>query len=377
MYSRHFLIVLPLRPRIRPDMRLRARGLTVSHKRRRILRTVPLRRVGPWSGALPPGRWGSSQLPRLCRATPPAAFRGASAYQPPHSRNSVYSAPYRQQDGTGNQPFYAAMPVYRLVPTTSTGKTDTRQCTHRARRLRVDRQQSKSVSHSSSSTFRQHVVEYQQVQLLHTLCGRFGRIGGDGLDLVFIPLLRADDERRERYEGPHLGLGLFDLLFAGDPAMVSWNDAQAFVARLNEREGHSRYRLPTEAEWEYAARAGSTTRYGFGNDAEMLGRYAWYGEDFENGSTHPVGQKESNAWGLYDMHGNVWEWVWDWYDARYYAHSPAADPTGPQSGSKHVVRGGSWHETADDWRSAFRRAYPPDYRGISIGFRPILVLEQE
>ena len=172
-------------------------------------------------------------------------------------------------------------------------------------------------------------------------------------------------ERPGRFRGPR------------NPATVSWNDAQAFVARLNEREGHGRYRLPTEAEWEYAARAGSTTRYGFGDDAGMLGRYAWYGEDFENGSTHPVGQKEPNAWGLHDMHGNVWEWVWDWYDARYYAHSPAADPTGPQSGSRHVVRGGSWHETADDWRSAFRRAYPPDYRGISIGFRPVLVLEQE
>ena len=172
-------------------------------------------------------------------------------------------------------------------------------------------------------------------------------------------------ERPGRFRGPK------------NPATVSWNDAQAFIAKLNELEGHGRYRLPTEAEWEYAARAGSTTRYSFGDDAGMLGRYAWYGEDFENGSTHPVGRKEPNAWGLYDMHGNVWEWVRDWYDARYYVNSPATDPAGPQSGSKRVVRGGSWHETADDWRSAFRRDYPSDYRGISIGFRPALILEQE
>lgn len=172
-------------------------------------------------------------------------------------------------------------------------------------------------------------------------------------------------EKPGRFKGPK------------NPATVSWDDAQAFIAKLNEREGRERYRLPTEAEWEYAARAGSTTRYSFGDDAGMLGRYAWHGEDFENGSTHPVGGKASNAWGLHDMYGNVWEWVWDWYDARYYANSPATDPAGPQSGDKRVVRGGSRHETADDWRSAFRRAYPPDYRGISIGFRPVLILEQD
>lgn len=172
-------------------------------------------------------------------------------------------------------------------------------------------------------------------------------------------------EKPGRFKGPK------------NPATVSWNDAQAFITKLNALEGHERYRLPTEAEWEYAARAGSTTKYSFGDDAGTLGRYAWYGEDFENGSTHPVGQKEPNAWGLYDMYGNVWEWVQDCYDARYYMKSPSTDPTGPQSGSKHVVRGGSWHETADDWRSAFRRDYPSDYRGISIGFRLVFVVEEQ
>lgn len=160
-----------------------------------------------------------------------------------------------------------------------------------------------------------------------------------------------------------------------NPATVSWNDAQDFIRRLNEREGHDRYRLPTEAEWEYAARAGTTTAYSFGNDARQLGRYAWYGEDFASGATHPVGQKLPNPWGLYDVHGNVWEWVQDWYSEAYYANSPASDPPGPATGTSRTVRGGSWHVTSGSWRSSFRKPYAPDYRGISIGFR--LLLEEE
>ncbi|WP_211364168.1 formylglycine-generating enzyme family protein [Propionivibrio limicola] len=157
-----------------------------------------------------------------------------------------------------------------------------------------------------------------------------------------------------------------------NPATVSWNDAQEFITRLNQKEGHARYRLPTEAEWEYAARAGTTTPYSFGPDARNLSRYAWFDEDFETGSTHAVGQKEPNAWGLYDMHGNVWEWTQDGYGERYYAESPAADPTGPTTRSGNwgcVVRGGSWHVSGNGWRSASRRHYAPDYRGISVGFR--------
>jgi formylglycine-generating enzyme required for sulfatase activity len=161
-----------------------------------------------------------------------------------------------------------------------------------------------------------------------------------------------------------------------NPATVSWNDAQEFIKRLNQKEGHTRYRLPTEAEWEYAARAGTTTAYSFGEDARQLRHYAWFGEDFASGSTHPVGQKEPNGWGLYDVHGNVWEWVQDWYDERYYANNPSVDPKGPQSGSKHVVRGGSWHQTSTSWRSAFRREYEADYRGISIGFRLALSVDR-
>jgi formylglycine-generating enzyme required for sulfatase activity len=159
------------------------------------------------------------------------------------------------------------------------------------------------------------------------------------------------------------------------PATVSWNDAQEFIARLNEREGGDRYRLPTEAEWEYAARAGTTTTYSFGDDEADLGRYAWFGEDFGSGGTHPVGQKEPNPWGLHDVHGNAWEWVQDWFDPDYYAGSPSTDPTGPREGTQRVVRGGSWHATATSWRTAFRRDYEPDYRGISIGFRLLRTAE--
>jgi formylglycine-generating enzyme required for sulfatase activity len=155
------------------------------------------------------------------------------------------------------------------------------------------------------------------------------------------------------------------------PATVSWNDAQAFIARLNEVEGGNRYRLPTEAEWEYAARAGTTTTYSFGDDAVRLGDHAWFGEDFTSGGTHPVGQKRPNPWGLFDVHGNAWEWVQDRFDPAYYARSPAVDPQGPETGTKRVVRGGSWHTTATSWRTAFRRDYEPDYRGISIGFRAL------
>ena len=144
------------------------------------------------------------------------------------------------------------------------------------------------------------------------------------------------------------------------------------MAALNAREGHQRYRLPTETEWEYVARAGTTTAYSFGESEADLGRYAWFGQDFASGGSHPVGTKEPNPWGLYDIHGNVWEWVQDWYGADYYASSPSMDPKGPDSGAERVVRGGSWHITGNGWRSAFRRDYDPDYRGISIGFRVVM-----
>jgi formylglycine-generating enzyme required for sulfatase activity len=159
--------------------------------------------------------------------------------------------------------------------------------------------------------------------------------------------------------------------FTGQPnrpvEQVSWDDVQAFIGKLNNKEGGTKYRLPTEAEWEYAARAGSTTAYSFGDDPGQLGEYAWY-TDNSGGQTHPVGQRQPNAWGLYDMHGNVWEWVQDWYGT--YAAEPVTDPQGPSSGSNRVVRGGSWYNDARFCRSACRSYAPPGHRrGVVLGFR--------
>ena len=176
---------------------------------------------------------------------------------------------------------------------------------------------------------------------------------------------------------PYYGLpGMAERITRPDhPATVSWNDAQAFLARLNEIEGGALYRLPSEAEWEYAARAGTATRYSFGDDEAALAGHAWYGEGFGSGGHHPVGTKQPNLWGLYDIHGNVWEWTGDWFSSDWYAQSPGTDPQGPQDGVERVVRGGSWHSTGDGWRSAARRDYDPDYRGISIGFRVLREVE--
>jgi formylglycine-generating enzyme required for sulfatase activity len=149
--------------------------------------------------------------------------------------------------------------------------------------------------------------------------------------------------------------------------MVSWDDVQVFIKKLNQKEGGNKYRLPTEAEWEYAARAGTAGAYSFGDDEAALGRYAWYGEHYNSGSTHPVGQKEPNGWGLYDMHGNVWEWAQDWFGA--YSSSPATDPRGPSSGSYRVIRGGAWNNRAGHCRSAYQRGSTPDSRCNYLGFR--------
>jgi formylglycine-generating enzyme required for sulfatase activity len=171
---------------------------------------------------------------------------------------------------------------------------------------------------------------------------------------------------------------------------VSWNDVDQFIAKLNQRESGNKYRLPTEAEWEYAARAGSSTAFANGGISELecgfdanLDAMGWYcGNSDVNyngtydisqlggpicGGTHPVAQKQPNAWGLYDMHGNVYECCQDWYGD--YPSGPVTDPPGPSDGSGRVLRGGSWRSSARYCRSAGRGYGSPEDRRRRMGFR--------
>ena len=152
---------------------------------------------------------------------------------------------------------------------------------------------------------------------------------------------------------------------------VSWNDAVEFCRHLSAREGVT-YRLPTEAEWEYAARAGTTTEYYWGNSVD--GSYAWY-EDNGGSRTHDVGQKRPNAWDLYDMAGNVYEWCSDWYDSGYYSRSPSRDPQGPSSGNERIMRGGSWRDRLWYMRASSRIRYSPSLIIYVCGFRCVRDLE--
>jgi formylglycine-generating enzyme required for sulfatase activity len=163
---------------------------------------------------------------------------------------------------------------------------------------------------------------------------------------------------------------------------VSWFDAVAFCNRLSQRErrqpyykidgktvtivGGNGYRLPTEAEWEYACRAGTTTKWSFGDDESMLGFYAWY-VGSSGGKTHKIGEKKPNRWGLYDMYGNVCEYCWDW-QAPYEAQS-VKDPVGRSEGELRVLRGGACFYPAWSLRSAFHFGYRPGDRTDHIGLR--------
>ena len=157
---------------------------------------------------------------------------------------------------------------------------------------------------------------------------------------------------------------------------VSWEDAGDFCRKLTEQERQAgrlpetcEYRLPTEAQWEYACRAGTTTRYFFGEDDSDLDQYAWFAENtYDKGeqSAHPVGQKLPNPWGLFDMHGNVWEWCRDWYADKLPG---GPDPEVAHEGSYRVYRGGCWYFTAGLCRSADRDGGTPLLRYFHLGFR--------
>ena len=165
--------------------------------------------------------------------------------------------------------------------------------------------------------------------------------------------------------------------FKGDKLSVervSWNDVREFCGKLSRKEQKT-YRLPTEAEWEYACRAGTKMQFSFGDSNSSLSAYAWY-SDNSNTTTHPVGQKHPNALGLYDMHGNVWEWCSDYYHEDYYSNSESIDPKGPSSGQGRVIRGGSMSSNSQLCRPASRDWLSPGYQTKDVGFRVVALDSQ-
>ena len=223
--------------------------------------------------------------------------------------------------------------------------------------------------------------------------------GGTQIELILIPAGEFEmgspdtEEARENDEGPvrrvkiskpfyigrHeitqaqwkavMGYALSNSKGFDHPAVgIRWAVAVEFCKKLSEREFET-FRLPTEAEWEYACRAGSMTIYSFGDVSSSLDQHAWFNSNSSH-STHPVGQKKPNAFGLHDMHGNVWEWCCDWYDD--YLEDSTVDPTGPMDGSSRILRGGSWFCTPGPCRSANRGWNTPDIRDDDVGFRIVM-----
>lgn len=163
---------------------------------------------------------------------------------------------------------------------------------------------------------------------------------------------------------------------------MRWSDAARYCNARSKLEGlepcydlntwecnfeANGYRLPTEAEWEYACRAGTQTAYYYGNDPSKLKDYAWFDQN-AGGKPHPVGQKPANPWGLYDMHGNVWQWCNDFYKVDYYQESPKENPRGPKTGDTKVVRGGAWKFSAETSRCAYRYNEDPGYADVCFGY---------
>jgi formylglycine-generating enzyme required for sulfatase activity len=159
------------------------------------------------------------------------------------------------------------------------------------------------------------------------------------------------------------------LHLADDPTSADrCRQSQRLLSKLNAKAGGQggKFALPTEAQWEYACRAGSTTKYCFGDDESRLGEYAWFRANSEF-KTHPVGGKKPNAWGLYDLHGNVWEWCQDWH--RPYTAEAVTDPSGPASGWSRVFRGGCWADPAEGLLSMIRESDEPGIKNVALGVR--------
>lgn len=226
-------------------------------------------------------------------------------------------------------------------------------------------------------------------------------VNGASIDMVFIPggafqmgsnngdddekpvhRIKIDDFYIGKYEVSQLQ---WQALMGSNPSSfkgnnlpierVSWNDAQEFIQKLNDKTG-KHYRLPTEAEWEYACRSGTSTPFNTGQNlsasqANYDGNYPYNGaaKGIYRESTTPVGSFRPNSFGLYDMHGNVWEWCSDWFDSGYYAKSPPNNPTGSATGSIRVLRGGSWYDFAQNCRTANRDYDSPGNRYDALGFR--------
>ncbi len=182
-----------------------------------------------------------------------------------------------------------------------------------------------------------------------------------------------ESDKNDYYSKRSMSRKALDLPVVG----IAWQDATSYCEWVSKQTGE-RYELLTEAQWEYACRGGSEAAYCFGDNAEKLGDYAWYGKN-AGGKIPPVGKKQANGFGLHDMHGNVWEWVSDWYSESYYkqlleaarsgASGTSSGASGPESGSDRVIRGGAWIYGADYCRSACRYRIGPGSRSDYLGFR--------
>ncbi len=180
---------------------------------------------------------------------------------------------------------------------------------------------------------------------------------------------RLNDPNINRWRDPALGIPNVATGKDCPTVFVTWNECAEFAGKLSLKESKP-YRLPSEAEWEYACRAGTSTVYPFGNDPSPLGEYAWFGGSVKSDDcARPVGGKKANPWGFYDMLGNVLEWCNDWFANGYYVRAPGENPPGPAVGNKKALRGGYWHSSDREARPAARIGNPPEEPTEFIGFR--------